>query len=119
MSQRYKATKLSGGNKKTALCLAASMVILIGIYFGCIKAYIAVIQQIYIWGALALGVAYMFVAGAIAAIKQSGNAEQNSKKLEKLDFLRKALLIVIIPIIFALLIDYMLLYLGFAGYFGI
>lgn len=119
--KRYRATSRLARNQKLALRLAVSMVLIIGIYFGCIKARFAVIQDIYIWTAFFAAIAYMIIATKIAIIRQKHSDEKNtfSSELSLLDTWRRLLLLLIIPMIFALLIDYMLLYLGWAQYLGI
>ncbi|MBR5527421.1 MAG: hypothetical protein IKV97_00345 [Clostridia bacterium] len=119
--KRYRVnTRKPSGNKKLALLLLLSMVIFIGTYFGCIKARFAVVQDIYIWSAFFAAVVYMCLSTALAVEKQKNDAKKEpSAKAVRLDRARKLLLLILIPMIFALLCDYMLLYLGWAGYFGI
>lgn len=108
--------------KSTAIKLAVSFVLFISVYFGFIKAGIQLIQEIYIWSAFVIALCYVFCAFFIAYIKNSDKYKDNKKAtsvLPKLDSLRKLFLILLIPMLFSLLADYMLIMLGFADFFGI
>lgn len=125
-SQTFRVESRTQRNKKLALWLLTSMIAFLSIYFGFIRAKEIVIQDIYIWSSFVLALVYVFVAFAIAFIKQrEDNKKQeeistkNSKLLQRLDKARRVILIIFIPMIVALLIDIMLINLGFADFFGI
>lgn len=123
-AQNSKAKEKQERNKSLALLLILSMAVLLSLYFGLIKAHVQIIQEIYIWSFFVLAIVYISAAVYIAFVKEKMNkggisADTVSKRLCLLDRLRRGILLILVPIIFALLIDYMLILLGFAGYFGI
>lgn len=108
--------------KSTAIRLAASLAVLLSVYFGFIKAGFQIIQEIYIWSAFVIALCYIFCAFFIAYIKNGGkykNSKKAAASLPRLESLGKLLLILLIPMLFALLSDYMLIMLGLAESFGI
>ena len=130
-SKKFKATSASATfrveskterNKKLALLLLTSMIALLALYFGFLKARMPIIQEIYIWSSFVLAIVYVFVAFAIAFLKQkdeSGENKKHGRLLAKLDKLRRAVIIIVLPMIVALLADIMLINLGLADNFGI
>ncbi len=121
-SQSFRVESRTERNKKLALLLLTSMIALLALYFGFLKAKMPIIQEIYIWSSFVLAIAYIFVAFAIAFLKQKENEEKDGKRgrlLAKFDKIRRGLIIVFLPMIVALLADIMLINLGLADNFGI
>ncbi len=119
-SQSFRVESRAQRNKKLALLLLTSMIALLAVYFGFLKAKMPIIQEIYIWSSFVLALAYVFVAFAIAFLKQKDEkVGKNGKLLSKLDKIRRAILIIFLPMIVALLADIMLINLGLADNFGI
>ena len=121
-AQTFRVESRTQRNRKLALWLLTSLVALLALYFGFIKAGEIIIQEIYIWSSFVLAVAYVFVAFFLALYKQKDeneNSKKHCKLLQKLDKTRRVLLIIFIPMIVALLADIMLINLGLADFFGI
>lgn len=106
-----------------AIRLLFSLIVLIGLYFGCIKAGMAVVQTVYIYAAFVLMMTYALFAVLTEREKRksasSGKADTLSPRAQRYNRLGKYALILFIPMLFALLIDYMLIMLGFADFLGI
>lgn len=121
-SQSFHVESKAVRNKKLALLLLTSMIVFLSIYFGFLKAKLPIIQEVYIWSSFVLAIGYVFVAFAIAFLKQKNeneNEKKNGKLLSKLDRIRRMLIIIFLPMIVALLVDIMLINLGLADNFGI
>lgn len=106
-------------DKNTAIKLIISLVVIFSLYFGMLRAGEAIIQQIYIWAAFIIALLYVFVCARIASLRDKNEKNEEKNSTTKLEKLSKNLLVLLVPIIFALLADYMLIVLGFADYFGI
>lgn len=108
-------------NKKLAIRLLIGLIVLMSLYFGCIKAGFAVIQDIYIYAGFALMMLYALFAVLTAKEKEKSGGGHGvlSEKAQKYNRLSKYALILFIPMIFSLLLDYMLIVLGFASLLGI
>ena len=121
-AQTFRVESRTQRNRKLALWLLTSLIALLALYFGFIKAGKIIIQEIYIWSSFVLAIAYVFVAFFLALYKQkdeNANSKEHQKLLQKLDKARRVLLIIFIPMIVALLADIMLINLGLADFFGI
>ena len=121
-AQTFRVESRTQRNKKLALWLLTSLIALLAIYFGFIKAGEIIIQDIYIWSSFVLALGYIGVAFTLAFLKQKDeneNSNQHQKLLQKLDKARRVILIIFIPMIVALLVDIMLINLGLADFFGI
>lgn len=120
--QKFSVESRSTRNKKLALWLLLSMIVFIAVYFSFVRAQIAAIVNVYIWSAFVLSILYVFCAFAVAYMKQKELYKESTEKqllMQRLDKLRKILLVLFIPMIVTLLIDLMLMNLGIAGYLGI
>ena len=108
-------------NKKLAIRLLIGLIVLMSLYFGCIKAGFAVIQDIYIYAGFALMMLYALFAVLTAREKEKSGEGHGvlSEKAQKYNRLSKYALILFIPMIFSLLLDYMLIVLDFASLLGI
>lgn len=106
-------------DKKTALKLLISFVVLFSLYFGMLRAGLYVIQTVYIWSAFVIALIYVFLCVKIASSREKSEKDTEKKTFTASHSLLKNLLIILVPIIFALLADYMLIILGFADNFGI
>ncbi len=121
-SQSFRVESRAERNKKLALLLLTSMIALLALYFGFLRAKMPIIQEIYIWSSFVLAIAYIFVAFAIAFLKQKENEAEGGKRgrlLARLDKYRRLIIIIFLPMIVALLLDIMLINLGLADNFGI
>lgn len=119
----YRVETKKSGNKKLAIRLLISLIVIMSVYFGCIKAGAFFVQDVYIYGGFLLAVAYIFfsVRGASEkekATKQAGRDVVNPTA-QKWIRASKYALILLIPILFSLLLDYMLIVMGLAEKFGI
>ena len=107
-AQTFRVESRTQRNKKLALLLVVSMIALISLYFG--------------WGSFVLALGYVFCAFAIAFLKQKeekDGVKQDQKLLQRLDKVRRGIIIVFLPMITSILIDIMLINLGLADNFGI
>lgn len=121
--QSYRVESKRKTNKKIAIRLLISLIVIMSVYFGCIKAGAAVVQEIYIWAGFALTVVYVVCAATVAREKlnyaEKNGREALSPRAKKINEWGKLALTLLVPILFSLLIDYMLIVLGIAGYLGI
>lgn len=106
-------------NKKTAVFLLISFVALFSVYFGMLRAGLYVIQEVFILSAFASSLLYVVLCAKIASLREKESDGEKEKKIDVFTALSKKILIILIPIVFALLIDYMLIVLGFAEKLGI
>ena len=121
-AQTFRVESRTQRNKKLAQLLVVSMIALISLYFGFLKSKMQIIQEIYIWGSFVLALGYVFCAFAIAFLKQKeekDGVKQDQKLLQRLDKVRRGIIIVFLPMITSILIDIMLINLGLADNFGI
>ena len=113
-------------NKRIAIRLLVSLVVFLSIYFGLVRTGFYYIQDIYIYTSFALAIIYAACALYIARLKQNKSEKELTGKekelLTKLDNTRKHLIILFLPMLAAVVIDFVLLYydvFGLADYFGI
>ena len=69
-AQTFRVESRTQRNKKLALWLLTSLIALLAIYFGFIKAGEIIIQDIYIWSSFVLALGYIGVAFTLAFLKQ-------------------------------------------------
>lgn len=126
--ETYRVKSRKQRNKTRALLLVISLVVLLSVYFGFVRAGFYAVQNVYIVGGTVLAAVYLAVSFFLAMLREKAKKESesdknsentHSKTIRLLDRLRTLSLILIIPVLFALLADYMLIVLGFADRFGI
>lgn len=119
----YRVESKKNGNKKLAIRLLISLIVIMSVYFGCVKAGAFFIQDVYIYGGFAIAVAYIFLSVRAALEKQKATEKAghdvSSPAAQKWNRASKYALILLIPILFSLLLDYMLILLDLAEKFGI
>lgn len=116
----FRVEKKQAQNKKWAMRLLISLIALMSLYFGCIKAGVSVIQDVYIYAGFLLILLYAFFAVMTAREKDRGKGgDTMSVRARKYNRLSKYALVLFLPMVLSLLLDYMLILLGWAGYLGI
>ena len=118
----FRAESKREQNKKIAIRLLISLIVLMSLYFGCVKAGFSAIQNIYIYGSFVLMMTYALFAVLTEKEKRKSGGQNGgtlTPRAQKYNRLGKYALILFIPMIFALLLDYMLILTGLAKYFGI
>ena len=113
-------------NKKIAIRLLVSLVVFLSVYFICIRAGFYIMQDIYIFTSFILAMVYAVCALYIAKIKQNKKekdlSENEKDLLAKLDFARKHLIIIFLPMFAAVVIDAVILFydsFGISQFLGI
>ncbi len=122
--KKFKAESKRNKNKSIAIRLILIFALVISVYFGFIKNGFIVIQDIYIYSAFAFAIAFVALSAYIGM--RAKNAEDMTKdkrgenaRIHKASLACRYLLILIFSTVVSLLLDYMIIILGFADNFGI
>ncbi len=119
-SKKYKAESKRIKNKRIALKLILIFALVVSLYFGFIKNGFIIIQNIYIFTAFLCALAFVALSAYIGYNKNSSEKENsNNTKIASAAVVCRYLLIIIFSTVVSLLLDYMLIILGWADSFGI
>ncbi len=122
MAKKFTAKSSSGAgshqnNKKLAIYLVLSFIVVMTIYFACVRAMF--IHIVYVYWVLAAILAILYAIAARNLSIEKLKETPDSVKVDKLERSIKGCMLLLLPIIVTLLADYMLLSLGISGYLGL